>query len=112
MMLNRVIKAIEKQQKELEGTPAFFVGEQLKEMLKNGPASHCELVLKDLDVKEMSISCCEKEIKKYADEHRTGNFSFVSPKIAEEIIRKFYGIELQQIAEAKSDSVFDLADFL
>ena len=53
-----------------------------------------------------------KEIKKYADEHRTGNFSFVSPKIAEEIIRKFYGIELQQIAEAKSDSVFDLADFL
>ena len=117
-MLNRVIKKIEAQQKGIENTPSFFVGEHLKDILKRCSESCCEIVLKDLDVKEMSISHCEKKIKAYADKHKKGNAAFVPPTIAEDIICKFYGIEIGSSEQVtvqptkEADSYIDLSDFI
>ena len=118
-MLEKVFKKIEAQQKGIEGTPAYFVGSHLKDILKRCPASCHELVLADLDVKEMSISCCEKKIKEYADKHKKGNLGFVPPDVAEGIICKFYGIEIDTAAVQEpiqsvkeEDSYIDLSDFI
>ena len=111
-MLNECIRKIEEQQKGTEGTAVFFCGEQLKDIIKDTPGA-AEIVLKDLDVKEMSITECEKKIKALADkrhkEHK-GSCAFVSPKEADEIIRKFYGIPVA--AENTAAENIDLDDFL
>ena len=70
-MLSKVIKKIEAQQKGKEGTPPFFVGEHLKDILKKCPPACIEIVSADLDIKEMSIVHCEKKIKEYADKHKS-----------------------------------------
>lgn len=85
MIFEKVIEKICSQQKGIEDTAAYCVGEQLKDIVRTTPGA-AELVFKDLDVKEMSIAECEKKIKALADErHRKnrGNFAFVSPKEAD-----------------------------
>lgn len=86
------LEMIEKAQKGLEGTDAFAVGEQLKELCED-PAC-AELVAGDLENKGMGLKDCAAKIKAYADAHRKkgANFSYVSPKAAEGIIREFYGL--------------------
>lgn len=119
-MLEKVFKKIEAQQKGIEGTPAYFVGSHLKDILKRCPASCHEIVLADLDIKEMSIVHCEKKIKEYADKHKKGNLGFVPPSVAEGIICKFYGIEIDsavaqdpiQPPTKEADSYIDLSDFI
>lgn len=91
-VLNEALRAIEAQQKEVkEGTAAWMVGEQLKDICRAEPAS-AELILQDLSVKEMSITEAEKKIKAWADKHRVGNFACVTPMRAEEILREFYKV--------------------
>lgn len=114
------IEKIESQQKKLkEGSAPWVCGEQLKEICSD-PAC-AEIVEKDLDVKEMSIEQCEKKIKAYADAHKTGNFAFVSPMKAEEIIREFYGLpehgthtapKPEPETETQSGDILSLEDFL
>ena len=117
-MLNKVIEKISEQQKGFKNAPAFYVGEHLKDILKRCSEACCEIVLQDLDVKEMSISHCEKKIKEYADKHKKGNVAFVPPNIAEDIICKFYGIEVGSSEQAtvqpakEADSYIDLSDFI
>lgn len=86
------IGKIEAQQAKLkEHSAPWVVGEQLKDICRSEPAS-AELIAKDLDVKEMSLVEAEKKIKAWADKHKTGNFAYVSPEKAEEILREFYGL--------------------
>ena len=89
-----VFEKIEAQQKGIENTPAWMVGEQLKNICAGDP--HCaEIVSQDLENKGMSIAAAEKKIKACADEqHRKnkGNCACVPPNVAEEIIREFYGL--------------------
>lgn len=117
-----VVAAIEEQQKKVkENTPQWMVGEQLKEICEREPAS-AELLLKDLEVKEMSIVEAEKKIKAYADKHKTGNCACVSPRAAEGILREFYGLgdtphpsaspTPSPQGEGFGADVIDLADFL
>ena len=82
-----VFEKINAQQKGKEKTPVFYVGEQLKEIIKDSPKMQ-EIVSADLDKAEMSIAKCEAEIKAYAKE--TGGCT--PPDAAEKIIREFYGI--------------------
>lgn len=92
-MLEEAIRKIEAQQPKKHGT-VWGVGEQLKDMLRREPGL-AEIVNRDLDVKGMSISDCEKKIKARADEIRKtarGSSVCVTPMEAEEIIRKFYGL--------------------
>ena len=89
-MLNEIVKKITKQQKGYKPTSAVFcVGEQLKDICANNKQAQ-ELVLHDLDIKEMSIVECEKKIKSYADKHKEGNFAFVSPQIADINLDDFF----------------------
>ena len=122
-----VFEKIEAQQKGSEGTAAWMVGEQLKEicLAESGAA---ELVSKDLDVKEMGLAACEKKIAAWAGAHKKGNCAVVPPNVAEDIIRKFYGLPERDAGERiatspsapRNDSggdgnggkIVDIADFL
>lgn len=81
-MINTVIKQIEGQQAGKENTAPYYVGEQLKDIIRNNPQA-AEIVGQDLKIKEMSIVECEKKIKAYADKHKKNNFACVTPQQAE-----------------------------
>lgn len=89
-----VFEKIAKQQEGCQGTPQFFVGEQLKEICHAD--SHCaEIVSQDLESESMSLAKAAQKIKAYADEQHKknkGNFACVSPDVAEGILREFYGL--------------------
>ena len=89
-MLTDVIEAITAQQPKEENA-VWMVGEQLKDMVRREPQL-AEIVLRDLDVPEMSLANCEKKIKAWADQHKVGNFACVTPIRAEKIIREFYKV--------------------
>ena len=117
-MKEEAIQRIEEQQAKLkEGSAAWCVGEQLKEICRREEKS-AELIAQDLTNAEMSLEKAERKIKAWADKHRTGNFAFVSAAAAEEILRKFYGLgaaaeEVKTAAEPPAAASFvDLADFL
>lgn len=107
--MSECIAKIEAQQAKLtENSAPWVVGEQLKDICTN---SYCaELVSADVDNADMSLTNCEKKIKAYADKHKQGSFAYVSPKVAEGIIREFYG--LPAAGEKHSGEVIDLSDFL
>lgn len=105
-----VFEKIEQQQKALkENSAPWVVGEQLKEICAD---PHCaELVSADLDRKGMGLADCEKNIKAYADKHKTGNFAYVPPKVAEKIIREFYGLPEQE-TPAPAGGFVSLEDYI
>ena len=116
--VEEALRLIEEQQKaEKEGSAPWMVGEQLKDICRAEPAS-AELIAQDLTAKEMSISAAEKQIKAFADKHKTGNFACVTPVQAERILRSFYhlpekGEPLQQPEKPKQGrKVLDLSDFV
>lgn len=89
-----VFEKIAQQQEGRQGTPAFFVGEQLKEICYAD--SHCaEIVSQDLDSESMSLGKAAQKIKAYADEQNRKEkkgFVCVPPDVAEGILREFYGL--------------------
>ena len=110
-MYDALAGIIADQQRGKEGTDVFAVGEQLKDIAADEPAS-CELLLRDLQVKDMDLTAAAKKIKDYADKHRTGKFAYVSPAKAEEILRGFYGLPSREEARAQQDAgEIDLAAF-
>ena len=104
------IEKIEKQQKGKEGSAVFYAGEQLKDICHESE-HNADIVSTDLDNPEMSIAKCEREIEKYARNHKSGNCGCCPPDVADGIIRKFYGIP--EAGEApKPSSMLDLSDFI
>ena len=86
------IRAIEAQQAAVKPRSAqWMVGEQLKDICRHEPRS-AELIAQDLENASMSITEAEKKIKAFADKHKTGNFSCVTPDEADRILREFYGL--------------------
>ena len=89
-----VFEKIAKQQEGRQGTPAFFVGQQLKEICYAD--HHCaEIVSQDLDSESMSLEKAAQKIKAYADEQNRKEkkgFVCVPPDVAEGILREFYGL--------------------
>lgn len=114
-MSEAVRKLREQQSKVKARSPQWMVAEQLIDICEHEPES-AELIAKDLDVKELSITEAEKKIKAFADAHKTGSFACVTPTEAEEILRKFYGLPergAEQEDEPETDGkVIDLMDFL
>ena len=90
-----VIAKIEAQQKGRENTGVWMVGEQLKDICRQDP-SCADIVAADLENPDMSLEKAERQIKARADELRKGmkNASCVCvpPNVAEDILRKFYGL--------------------
>ena len=118
------IQAIEAQQAKVKPrSPQWMVGEQLKDICRREPRS-AELIAQDLRLESMSITEAEKKIKAYADSHKTGNFSCVTPSEADCILREFYGLPEPGAAPAAESvpapppppaqkrRIVDLSDFL
>lgn len=90
-----IIAKIEAQQKGKENTGVWMVGEQLKDICRGDP--HCgEILAADLENPDMSLEKAEGQIKAKADELRKGMKNArcvcVPPNVAEDILRKFYGL--------------------
>lgn len=117
-MQKQAITAIEAAQKAVkERTAPWMVGEQLKDICGREPDS-AVLILQDLEQKGMGLADAEKQIKAFADKHKTGSFACVTPAEADRILRTFYG--LPAAAEeatkpepaAQPDNVISIFDFL
>ncbi len=113
--LEDAIRAIEEQQSKVPPRSAqWMVGEQLKDICRMEPGS-AELICQDLAVEAMSITQAEKNIKAYADAHKTGSFSCVTPAEADKILREFYGLGRPEDRDARPEStggMISLMDFL
>lgn len=100
--LENAIQEITAQQAKLnQYSPAFQLGEQLKDIISESP-DVAGIVLEDLKQKGMGmgITDCEKKIAAFAREHKSGNYGCCPPKEADRIIREFYGIPTRQAAAA------------
>ena len=90
----KAILAIEAQQAKVTArSPQWMVGEQLKDICRMEPGS-AELIAQDLENETMSITEAEKKIKAFAEGHKTGTFSCVTPMEADRILREFYGLPI------------------
>ena len=100
--------AIEKitEQQPKNRTAVWMVGEQLKDILRHEPHL-AELVLQDLENKEMNISKCEGKIKEFAKK----NGGCCIPMEADRIIREFYGLSAAEVQQAQTGKVIDFASF-
>lgn len=119
-MIETAIKLLREQQSKAEKwSTVWVVAEQLMDICREEPRC-AELIAKDLENKDMSIVEAEKQIKALADAKRGKNVSCVgvSPREAENALRKFYGLPPREElpaepAPAQVESVtFRLADFL
>lgn len=99
------------QSKVKERSAPWMVAEQLMDICRREPES-AALIAQDLENPEMGIVQAEQKIKAYADAHKTGNFSCVSPAEAEDILRRFYGLRSPETRRPAGAAVsVDLADF-
>lgn len=114
-----LLALIESQQKGKENTDVFMVGEQLKD-IGSESEHNAEILLQDLQIKTMDIVAGAAKLKDYADKNHKGAKCFcISPKVADGILREFYGLEKSGEAEKKPASTIvqesgfiDLGDFL
>lgn len=112
--LEALTKLIREQQgKDTE--PRYMIGEQLLEMAQREPQC-AEILEKDLVVKEMSLIEAEKKLKEYADKNRGKASVFcITPKVAEQILREFYGLPKAGEVPAEpapEEGYIDLSSFL
>lgn len=113
----KAVEAIEAQQAKVKDrSPQWMVGEQLKDICRVEPHS-AELIAQDLENEAMSIVEAEKKIKAFADGHKTGNFSCVTPLEADRVLREFYGLTAagepapDPVPEQPGGNVLRLEDF-
>lgn len=92
---------IEKQQSGKENTDVFMVGEQLKD-IGSESEHNAEILLQDLTIEKMNLVAAAGSLKAYADKNHGSNKCFcISPKVADGILREFYGLEKPGEAEKK-----------
>ena len=108
-MVNVAIKKIEEQQaKFTKKDKQYWVAEQLKDICRSCP-EQAELILKDLDNKDMSITKAEKKIVEYAHD----NGGCCPGKESDRILREFYGLASAREEAKKPDSgIISLEDFI
>ena len=85
-----IAKLKEQRAKVKSRSPQWMAAEQLMDICRMEPES-AELIAQDLD-NGLNITEAEKKIKAFADGHKTGNFSCVTPVEADSILREFYGL--------------------
>ena len=114
-MTTKLKEIIEEQQKGHEREPRFTIGEQLKEIAEREPLS-AELLERDLQISEMSLAAAEKHFQEYADKNHGKAKAFcITPTVAEEILRKFYGLPERKSSgtgEEAPGGFIDLSSYL
>lgn len=108
-MQSAIQKLQAQQSKVKDRSPQWTVAQQLIDICRAEPAC-AEIIALDLDRESMSIVEAEKQIKSYADKHRTGKFACVTPEESDRILRQFYGLPARS-EHAASFVNIDLADF-
>ena len=91
MIQEAINKLREQQSKVKERSPQWMVAQQLMDLVRAEPQC-AEILAQDLEVEAMSITEAEKKIKAFADSHKTGSFSCVTPVDSDRILREFYGL--------------------
>lgn len=110
-MIQEAIRKLKEQQSKVqERSPQWMVAEQLMDLCRAEPEC-AELLAQDLEVEAMSIVEAEKKLKAFADSHKTGNFSCVTPAESDRILREFYGLPQRQVFGGAGLLGLDLADF-
>ena len=112
-MVEQAVMRLEEQQRTVkERSAPWMVAEQLKDICRRDPPC-AELVAQDLENQGMSIVEAEKQIKAFADKHKTGSFSCVTPSEAENILRKFYSLpdHLEPETPKGGAVMIDLSEF-
>ena len=110
-MIQAAIRKLREQQSKVqESSPQWMVAEQLMDLCRSEPAC-AELLVQDLEMPEMSIVEAEKKLKAFADSHKPGDFSCVTPAESDRILREFYGLPQRREAGAAGPLGLDLADF-
>lgn len=113
--LAETLAMIEEQQKALtHDTAPWWVGEQLKDIIKAAPEL-APIVGDDLDKKGFALTDCEKKIAAYAKKNAKNGVGFCGPAQADKIIREFYGLTNVTPAPAEQPQrrkVISLADFM
>lgn len=112
-MIEKAIEMLREQQSKVkERSAQWMVAEQLMDICRHEPAS-AELIAQDLENAPMSIVEAEKKIEAFADKHKTGSFSCVTPAEAENILREFYGLPKPGEQEKPQGAVvLNFEDFL
>ena len=110
MIQDAIRKLKEQQSKVQERSPQWMVAEQLMDLCRMEPEC-AELLAQDLEVEAMSIVEAEKKLKAFADSHKTGDFSCVTPAESDRILREFYGLPQRQGSGGAGLLGLDLADF-
>ena len=116
MEFNKLVEIISEQQKGHENEDVFGIGEQLKDMAK-GNAKITELLINDLTTVGMKLTDAGKMFKKHADGihgNTKGKSGVVciTPKVADGLLRKFYGLPEAEEKVTVAAPVIDLSDFL
>ena len=116
--MSKLYDLIAEQQKGHETEPRFMIGEQLKEIAEREPLS-AELIERDLEIEEMNLEAAEEHFQEYADRnHGKANAFCITPKVAERLLREFYGLPIPEEnapekKEADSSAGYiDLSSFL
>ena len=112
-MREKAIEMLREQQSKVpQHSAQSLVAEQLMDICRREPTS-AELIAQDLENASMSIVEAEKKIKAFADKHKTGSFSCVTPVEAENILREFYGLpKPEDMEKPKGAVVLNFEDFL
>ena len=107
----RLVDIITAQQAGHENKPRFTIGEQLKDMARED--EHVtELLIADLEKKELSLEAAEKMLDDYAKKNRKGaNVFCITPTVADTLLRDMYGLPEEHHEPQKND-VIDLNNFL
>ena len=117
--MSNAIELIKEQQKKLRETdPAYMIGLQLIDMIREDTGID-SILTEDLSGKGMDLTACAAAMKKHADGIHTrekGSCVCIHPKEAEKVIRKFYGLPDPDEREAPktvtSPEIMSLEDFL
>lgn len=97
-------KIHEQQKKCKQGSAPWYVGEQLKDILRQDATGAAHVAM-DIDLKGMGLSDCEKKIAAFAKNNQQGNIGFCGPADSDRIIREFYGLPECKVAPLPVPSV-------
>ena len=114
--MEKLREIIDKQRAGKEDSPVWTVGEQLLDMAAES-VQNLELLKRDLEIKEMDLVHAERKIKAWADKQkRSGNCVCVTPKVADGILREFYGLSPRDESSGKvtvtDGGYIDIGSFL
>ena len=118
----KAIEEITRLQSGKENSPAWMIGQQLIDMIKDD-GRIAPIIEEDLQNKDMSLEKCAEALKKHADEIHSknkGNCVCITPPEAEKVIRKFYGLpdpgkkpaEKPAGETPEEENILNLEDFL